>query len=147
MQIEGRWHPFSDTGIRPIVEAKVQVATGQWKSIMFLLDSGADRTVLDASLLQLFVPLSLPEEESLQLGGIGGTADCQFVQTLLAFDRNDGKQIRVNGTFAVFTSMASSDISVLGRDVTNNFDVIYSYPQREVLLLAAPHSYTVQLPF
>ena len=147
MQIEGRWHPFWDTGIRPIVEAKIQVADGQWKSVMFLLDSGADRTVIDASLLHLLAPLSLPEEESLQLGGIGGNADCQFVQTVLAFDRNDGKQIKVNGTFAVFTNMASSDISILGRDITNNFDVIYSFPQREVLLLASPHSYTVQLPF
>jgi len=29
---------------------------------------------------------------------------------------------------------------VLGRDVTDNFDVIYSFPQREVILLARPTS-------
>ena len=30
--------------------------------------------------------------------------------------------------------------TVLGRDVTDNFDVIYSFPQREVILLARPTS-------
>ena len=52
----------------------------------------------------------------------------------------------VNGPFGVFTDPTSSDISVLGRDVTNNFDVIYSYPKRQVTLLARPHSYQIQFP-
>jgi len=30
--------------------------------------------------------------------------------------------------------------------VTNNFDVLYSFPRREVMLLAPPHSYQIQLP-
>jgi hypothetical protein len=55
--------------------------------------------------------------------------------------------VTVSGAFAVFASPESSDVSVLGRDVTNNFDVIYSFPRREVLLLAAPHGYVVQQPF
>jgi hypothetical protein len=147
MLLKGRWNHFADGAIRPVLDAIVQTADGNWEKVTFLLDSGADRTVFDASLFYLLAPLALPEEQSLQLGGIGGEVESQFVQTALAFARDDGKQIKVNGTFAVFTKMASSDISILGRDVTNNFDVIYSYPQREVLLLAAPHTYSVQLPF
>lgn len=147
MLLRGRWNHFADGAVRPVIDAVVQTANGSWEKVTFLLDSGADRTVLDTSLFYLLAPLVLQEERSLQLGGVGGEVDSQLVQTTLAFARDDGKQIKVNGTFAVFTSIASSDISILGRDVTNNFDVIYSYPQREVLLLAAPHSYTVQLPF
>jgi hypothetical protein len=147
MEIVGRWHEFRDGIIRPILDAKIRTVDGDWEDVVFLLDSGADRTVLDASLFSLLAPLAAPEDQAVQLGGVGGHADCQFVQTAIAFDRGDGKEIKVNGTFAVFTNMDSSDVSILGRDVTNNFDVIYSYPQREVLLLAAPHSYTVQLPF
>jgi hypothetical protein len=38
----------------------------------------------------------------------------------------------------------SGDVSVPGRDVTDNSDVIYSFPKREVLLLAPPHGYVVR---
>lgn len=147
MQVEGRWHEFNDGIIRPVIEAKVQTATGNWEEVVFLLDSGADRTVFEARFLHLLSSLALLDEETPQLGGIGGTTECLFVQTRLAFTRDDGKNVSINGHFGIFTDATSSDISVLGRDVTNNFDVIYSYPQREVLLLASPHSYAVQLPF
>ena len=147
MHVEGRWHHFQDGVIRPLIEAKVQTAAGNWKDVVFLLASGADRTVFDARFLHLLSALALPDEDTPQLGGVGGNAECLFVQTRLAFTRDDGKSVSINGQFGVFTNADSSDISILGRDVTNNFDVIYSFPQREVLLLASPHSYTVQLPF
>ncbi len=147
MQVEGRWHDFNDGIIRPVVEAKVQTSNGNWEEVVFLLDSGADRTVFEARFLHLLSALAVPDEEAPQLGGIGGATECVFVQTRLAFTRDDGKSVSITGQFGIFTDATSSDISILGRDVTNNFDVIYSYPQREVLLLASPHSYTVQLPF
>ena len=147
MQVEGRWHHFDDGIIRPVIEAKVRTASGNWEEILFLLDSGADRTVFETRFFHLLSSLAIPPEESPRLGGIGGTTECLFVQTRLVFTRDDGKGVTINGTFGIFTDATSSDISILGRDVTNNFDVIYSYPQREVILLASPHSYTVQLPF
>lgn len=147
MQIRGRWHPFDDDVLRPVLDVHIQTPDGNWESVIFLLDSGADRTVIDASYSSLLAPLAVPDEQAPQLGGVGGPVDCLFIQTRLRFIKDDGKSIIVNGTFAVFTNLASSDVSILGRDVTSNFDVIYSYPQREVLLLAAPHTYTVQLPF
>lgn len=147
MLIKGRWNHFSDGAIRPVIDAQVQAADGRWQKVTFLLDSGADRTVFDAGLLYLLAPFALPDEQAPQLGGIGSEVECKLVQTVLMFERDDNKTIKVNGTFSLFTDATSSDISILGRDVTNNFDVIYSYPQREVLLLASPHSYAVQLPF
>lgn len=39
--------------------------------------------------------------------------------------------------------MRAIDLSILGRDVLNNFDVIISRPRNEVLLLAPRHTYQV----
>jgi hypothetical protein len=147
MRVEGRWQEFPDGVARPVIEAKVQGANGKWLDVTFLLDAGADRTVFDAASLAALAPLALPADQTPKLGGVGGPVDCLFIQTRIAFTRTDGKQVTVNGSFGVFTDPVSSDISVLGRDVTNNFDVIYSFPKREVLLLAAPHGYVVQMPF
>ena len=146
MLVRGRWHTFDDGIVRPVVEARVETPAGDWKTVRLLLDAGADRTVFDARFLSLLSPFALPESQAQQLGGVGGKAECLFVQTRLAFTRADGKRVIVQGPLGVFTDPASSDVSVLGRDVTNNFDVIYSHPQRQVLILAAPHRYQVLPP-
>jgi hypothetical protein len=52
--------------------------------------------------------------------------------------------VTVRGPFAVFTEGESAELSVLGRDVTNNFSVIYDYPNRAVALLALPHYYEIK---
>lgn len=147
MLVEGYWHQFDDGVIRPVVDATVQTADGDELDVTFLLDADADRTVFDTTFLSAFAPMALPVDQAPQLSGVGGQADCLFVQTRITFTRADGKPVTVNGSFGVFADAGSSDISVLGRDVTNNFDVIYSFPKREVLLLAAPHGYVVQMPF
>ena len=144
MRIEGRWHLFKDGVLRPVIDATVQTPTGTWQAVMFLLDAGADRTVFDASLLSVLAPLALPAAQTPELGGVGGKVGCVFVQTSIAFVQDDGKRVTVRGPFGVFTDPASSDVSVLGRDVTNNFDVIYSYPKRQVTLLAPPHDYEIK---
>ena len=147
MRVDGRWHTFDDDRIRPVIDAYVLTAAGEWVKVMFLLDAGADRTVFDASYLSVLAPLAIPAEEAPPLGGVGGRTDSVFVQTRLELTRDDGKPVRINGPFGVFTKMADSDVSVLGRDVTNNFDVIYSFPKQQVTLLAPPHTFVVQLPF
>jgi len=49
----------------------------------------------------------------------------------------------VRGKFTAFTDPLTTDLSVMGRDVLNNFDVIVSRPNSEVLLLAPRHGYQV----
>ena len=58
--------------------------------------------------------------------------------------RDDGVPIAVSGAFTAFTDPAATDMSVLGRDVLNNFDVILSWRRKEVLLLAPNHQYHVK---
>lgn len=143
MRVDGRWHRFRDDVLRPVIDAAVRMPSGDRQSVTFLLDAGANRTVFEASFLPLLSPLALPAGQAPALGGIGGKVNCVFVQNRIDFARHDGNQTTVSGPFGVFTDPTSSDISVLGRDVTNNFDVIYSYPKRQVILLAPPHGYQV----
>jgi hypothetical protein len=145
MRIDGRWHLFKDGVLRPVVDAAVQTSAGTLQPVMLLLDAGADRTVFDSTLRSFLLSLALPEDETPELGGIGGKVDCIFIQTGLAFVSVDGRRATVHGPFGVFGDPDSSDVSILGRDVTNNFDVIYSYQKREVILLAPPHIFQVQL--
>jgi hypothetical protein len=141
MRVDGRWHRFQDGALRPVIDAVVLSSSGVWQNITMLLDCGADRTVFDASLRSLLSPL--PSPQFLELAGVGGNVDSQVIQTRLAFVRDDGNRVTVQGQFSVFTDIASSDVSVLGRDITNNFHVIYSYPGRQVVMLAQPHAYRI----
>jgi hypothetical protein len=50
----------------------------------------------------------------------------------------------VRGAYAVFAENGGTDLAVLGRDVTNNFGVIYDYPNWSVALLAPPHYYEIK---
>ena len=142
MRVDGRWHRFQDGALRPVIDAAVLSPAGVWQNITMLLDCGADRTVFDASLLSLLSPLA--SSQILELGGVGGNVDSQVIQTQLAFVRDDGNRVTVQGQFSVFIDVTSSDVSVLGRDITNHFHVIYSYPERRVVMLTQPHAYRIE---
>lgn len=147
MLVKGQWTEFLDGVTRPVVKVEIELPDGAWREVPFLLDAGADRTVLAAALLPFVTPLLLPETNGSQLGGVGGKVATRSLQTRLGFRRDDNKRVSITGIFAIFTDISSTDICILGRDVTDNFDVIYSFPKREVLLLAPPHTYVTQLPF
>ena len=142
MRVDGRWHRFQDGALRPVIDAVVLSPSGVWQNITMLVDCGADRTVFEASLRSLLAPPAAPQ--ILELAGVGGKVDSQVIQTRVAFVRDDGNRVTVQGQFSVFTDIASSDVSVLGRDITNNFHVIYSYPGGQVVMLAQPHTYKIE---
>ena len=144
MRINGKWLICDDGETRPVVEGLARLADGQWHEVLFLLDGGADRTVLSARFLHLLQELEVIEFEPSRLSGVGGQVNTITIETAIGFTRNDGRQITVRGTFRVFTEIESADMSVLGRDVTNNFSVIYDYPNQTVALLAPPHSYEIK---
>lgn len=73
-----------------------------------------------------------------------GAANSITIETTIGFVRDDGRPVRVRGPFQVFVERESSDISVLGRDVTNNFGIIYDYPNQTVALLSSPHYYEIK---
>jgi hypothetical protein len=144
MRIDGQWLPCDDGVIRPVVPGMVRLADGQWVEVAFLLDAGADRTVFSPDFFDLLQPLEVVEPEPMRLAGVGGPVNSIAVETAIGFLRDDGRSVAVRGTFGVFTEGESPDLPVLGRDVTNNFSVIYDYPHQMIALLAPPHSYEIK---
>lgn len=143
MRIDGRWMDFDDGETRPVVSANVAGIDGRLHLDDFLIDTGADRTVLSAGLLaELRLPPE-PPSPGAALRGIGGDTEMLLVSTLLEFTRDDGRPARVGGRFAAFTDRGATDVSILGRDVLDHFDVIISRRRDEVLLLAPDHRYQV----
>ena len=143
MQVNGEWLLCDDGVIRPVVQGFVRLANGQWYEVPFLLDAGADRTVFSDDFLALLGPLAVSQAEPMKLTGIGGAADSITIETSLGFTRDDGKLITVRGMYGVFAENSGTDLAVLGRDVTNNFGVIYDYPNWTIALLAPPHYYQI----
>jgi hypothetical protein len=144
MLINGEWLECDDEVIRPSVKGMVRLADGQWVEVTFLLDAGADRTVFSARFLHLLKPLAMSESAQAHLAGVGGAVDSITIETAIGFARDDGRPVRVRGAFHVFAENESSDLSVLGRDVTNNFGIIYDYPNQTVALLSSPHYYEIK---
>ncbi len=145
MKIVGEWRVCEDGVTRPALRAKVQADDGTYHVEVFLVDSCADRTVFSANLLsRLGFPLT-PPPASLSLQGISGTCGFVLVRTVLELTRDDGAPAHIRGEFAAFTDPTATDLSILGRDVLNHFDVILSHHRNEVLLLAPIHQYRVEL--
>jgi hypothetical protein len=144
MVIAGNWRLFDDGITRPIVRAKVVGGDGTPRGENFLIDSGADRSVFSAALLQR---LGLPArnvQPNFTLSGIGGTSECVLVTTVMEFIRDGGGSVRVRGEFAGFIDPTATALSVLGRDVLDNFDLVLGRRRNEILLLAPNRQYRVE---
>lgn len=146
MLIRGEWWICPDGTTRPAVQITVAGAGGTPVHRRFLLDSCADSTVFSAALLADTGLPTVPPPPGLSFQGIGGISPVAVVTTTLELLRDDGGTARVHGQFAAFTDPQATDMSILGRDVLDNFDVILSRRRDEVLLLAPNHSYSVTGP-
>lgn len=143
MVIVGEWQWGEDGITRPVILLDVLGLGGSYFDDYFLVDTGADRTVLSAGLLKKLQLLGNHTPPGVILAGIGGASPHVMVTTVLELPRDDGGVAHVRGDFAAFTDPAATDLSILGRDVLNNFDVITSRRGNVVLLLAGNHQYQV----
>lgn len=146
MRIVGEWFPCDDGITRPVVLVGAVGADGGSYRARSLIDSGADCTVLSAAFLRALALPPQPPTPGLRLQGVSGNSPFVEVATALEFTRDDGGTVRVRGQFAAFTDPAATDLSVLGRDVLDHFDVILSRRRNQVLLLAPNHQYHVTPP-
>jgi hypothetical protein len=145
MRIVGEWLVGDDGVTRPVVRAKVQAADGTLQPGVFLIDCGADRTVFSAYLLGNLNLLPIPTPEGMSLAGVGGGCEFVVVETVVELPRDDGTASRIKGQFAAFTDTAESDLSILGREILDHYDLILGREYGEVLLLFPPHRYRVGL--
>jgi hypothetical protein len=143
MRIEGEWYACQDGVTRPVVRAHVDDVAGLPVSDRFLIDTGADRTVLSADFWRrIGIPGDRPPA-GVSLVGVGGGTGFVVLRTVLQFLTDDGRVAMVRGELAAFTDPDATDLSILGRDVLDSVRLIVSRPDNEVLLLAANHRYRV----
>lgn len=141
MVINGEWLICTDGVIRPLLRGELQTGNGEWESVAFLLDTGADRTVLSAPVLAALNLAQVLAPE--QLGGRGGLAEMVTVETVLRLTKHDAGKVHFRSQFAAVIETEALDICVLGRDILRLFAVIVDEPQQVVCLLAQRHSYTI----
>ncbi len=141
MRIDGMWYLCDDGGIRPVISGEVLAGDGTWVSALFLVDTGADRTVLSADLLDALgmQPVSTIE----RLGGVGGLAATVMVESQLRFAIEGAGKVTFKGRFAAFTDAETVDMSVLGRDILNLFTLIVDRPGNMIALLGQQHYYSI----
>jgi hypothetical protein len=72
MLVAGEWQLHDDRVVRPIIRAKVLGSAGTLASENFLVDNGADRTVLSAVLL---ARLQLPTQSADPGGTLSGIGE------------------------------------------------------------------------
>ncbi|MBY0523349.1 MAG: retroviral-like aspartic protease family protein [Gemmataceae bacterium] len=120
-----------------------ELLTGQqeWQVVHFLLDTGADRTLLHAETLQLLQLEHSPA--AVHLGGVSGVAAPVLVETTLRLKREDGTKIVFPGKFLAATEPSPLDMSLLGRDIISLFALIVDQPGNVVSLVNQRHGYSI----
>ncbi|GMR24461.1 MAG: hypothetical protein BMS9Abin37_3009 [Acidobacteriota bacterium] len=141
MRFDGEWLLCDDGVVRPVLRCEILAADGSWCAAELLIDTGADRTVLSANVLET-LRLEAHVSES-RIGGIGGTADSVAVSTQLRFTRADLITVLFRGAYLACTDPQSLDMSVLGRDILERFAVVVDYAGDTVCLLGGQHRYSI----
>jgi hypothetical protein len=143
MRIVGEWL-VDDNGVTcPVVRVAVRATDGRMEAEDFLVDSGADRTVFSASLLEKLGFPAVPAPAGLTLEGVGGESEFVLVNTSVRIHSDDGGGANMHGEFAAFIEVSATEMSILAREILDHFDVILSRRRNEVLLLTKEHSYRV----
>jgi|GEM_PF-545842 len=123
MRFNGEWLQCDDGSFRPVIRAEILTSDGYWRAFELLVDTGADRTVISANVLEsLSVEAIVPQD---RIGGVGGWVDSVSVNTKIRLLRDDGQRAVSRSKYFACTDREALDMSVLGRDILdrelNNF--------------------------
>ena len=140
MVIAGLWVLGDDAITRPIADVWILNDVGDRAPVRFLLDTGADRTVFNEPVLRELAQPTTDPSGDFKLAGVGGESPFVRVETTLELpEAGGGRAVKVHGKFAAFTDLAALDLSVLGRDVLDRFDVVLGRNRGATLLLGGVH--------
>lgn len=142
MRIDGQWLWCDDGIMRPVMSGEILAGNGSWEKSEFLVDTGADRTVLSAETSAKLGLQPLPIQEG--ISGLGGMATSVIVETQLRLTREDSGKVVFRGQYAAVTELEPLDIRILGRDITRLFAVIVDRLHDVVCLLGQRHRYTIE---
>jgi hypothetical protein len=142
MRINGEWRQCDDGVVRPMIRGEIFTAERRWQPAEFLVDTGADCTVLSAALSSALGLTPIAPQG--RLGGLGGTAGSVALKAGIRLRRDTGGRVLFTGQFAAVVELEALDISVLGRDITGLFAVIVDQPSGTVCLLRERHRYVIE---
>jgi len=142
MRIDGEWLLCDDGILRPVIRGEILASDGTWQRAEFLVDTGADRTVFSAPVLE---SLRLqPVVTQARLGGVGGVVNSVVVETQVRLTREESGKVVLRGQYAAVTELQALDMSVLGRDIAGLFAVVVDRPGNVVCMLGQRHQYTIE---
>lgn len=112
-------------------------------TVIFLVDTGADKSVFSADVLRILnLPFLSPD---IEISGVGNDlVDSVAVETIIRFQNKADKFVNFNGKFNAVVSLEALDFCVLGRDILRNFAVIIDEPNQTLVLLAQNHFYEIK---
>lgn len=142
MLIPGHWMLCNDGIVRPVLGAEMLASDGVWRKVTLLVDTGADRTVLDATTVADLDCRAISSQS--QLSGIGGQTPAVGIDTELRLIQATGQPTLFRGQFTGATDPDALDMSVLGRDILDLFAVITDRPGDVVCLVSQRHRYIIQ---
>jgi len=120
----------------------MQAADEGWRRVLFLVDTGADQTVLSADVLADPALAAMPAAVAVE--GAGGQVNTAALDTQLRLTCDAGMHVVFKGQFAASVDHHSLDMSVLGRDITNHFALLVDRAQEVVCLVGQRHRCVVE---
>ena len=141
MRFNGEWLHGDDGIVRPILRAEILSGNDGWHAFELLVDTGADRTVISANVLEA---VNLPTIQPLaQIAGVGGAVRSVLVETQIRWLRDDGNLVTFRGQYSACLDYESLDMSVLGRDILDMFTLIVDRRSKVLAILGGQHHYTI----
>ena len=141
MRCNGEWLQCDDGIVRPVIRGEILSGDRKWRAFELLVDTGADRTVLSANILEALDAKTAEAEDS--IGGLGGIVETVIVATQIRLLRDDGQMAIFRGDYPACTDYEALDMSVLGRDILDMFASIIDRQNDIVTIIGGLHSYTI----
>jgi Aspartyl protease len=143
MRIEGRWLPGTDGIERPVLDGYLTVPGGYQLALSLLIDTGADNTVLAPDIAQRLASVTQPMPTSATAVGISGAMPMYALAVDLLLSTSSGQRARIHGPLPILLTPGSLDLSVIGRDVLDQFTLIYGRLQGVIFLLTPPDTFVL----
>ncbi|MFH1563317.1 MAG: hypothetical protein ABIF11_07890 [Nitrospirota bacterium] len=128
---------------RPYIRIAVLSPTDKWTMVDFLADTGADETFLDFNFIKKFNIDTKGIDVKDDVGGVGGTGVPYFqIDSGLKLISSEWTKV-FKGKINIFLDPYSSEVPLLGRDVLDNFVVIFDRKENSILLLDEEEKYKI----
>lgn len=144
MRINGEWYRYPDGTHRPLVTGVLRDPAGTTDGFAFLIDTGADSTVLSyEALIHIGAEVDTADDGPV-LHGVGGPTRSVYVAATFWLLDTAGNAVPFRDRLLARPIPTGDDSCILGRDLLTHFAVIVDRPGGVVCLLHGRHRYAIQ---